>query len=236
MRFKVQPLFYGGLTMKLTFRHLLGAIIAVIGLTFIFSIPITNYMITSFHPTVEHLKSKPADISYDWDSVQLINLFNVAQARINSASIHVIGAIYNEKVELNTPIAEGINNSIAALCASTLYPNEKMGKNNYILAAHNLHSSRKALFSPLFRYISSGNEINITDFKQNYTYQITSRKIVSPQNLSALTPTSNATLTLITCDQTNRRRVIYRGKLIKVEKFTQLPIHTKLYLKQKFKY
>ena len=134
--------------MKLTLRHFLGAIIAVIGLTFIFSVPITNYMITSFHPTVEHLKSKPSNIPYDWDSVRLINLFNVAQARIDSASIHVIGAIYNERIGLNTPIAEGINNTIAALCASTLYPNEQMGKGNYILAAHNLHSSRQALFSP----------------------------------------------------------------------------------------
>ena len=114
--------------MKLTFRHFLGAIIAVIGLTFIFSVPITNYMITSFHPTVEHLKSKPSNIPYDWNSVQLINLFNVAQARIDSASIHVIGAIYNERIGLNTPIAEGINNPIVALCASTLYPNEQMGK------------------------------------------------------------------------------------------------------------
>ena len=68
--------------MKLTLRHFLGAIIAVIGLTFIFSVPITNYMITSFHPTAEHLKSKPSNIPYDWDSVRLINLFNVAQARI----------------------------------------------------------------------------------------------------------------------------------------------------------
>ena len=114
--------------MKLTFRHFLGAIIAVIGLAFIFSVPITNYMITSFHPTVEHLKSKPSNIPYDWNSVRLINLFNVAQARIDSASIHVIGAIYNERIGLNTPIAEGINNPIAALCASTLYPNEQMGK------------------------------------------------------------------------------------------------------------
>ena len=92
--------------MKLTVRHFLGAIIAVIGLTFIFSVPITNYMITSFHPTVEHLKSKPSNIPYDWDSVRLINLFNVAQARIDPASIHVIGAIYNERIGLNTPIAE----------------------------------------------------------------------------------------------------------------------------------
>ena len=222
--------------MKLIFRHFLGAIIAVIGLTFIFSVPITNYMITSFHPTVEHLKSKPSNIPYDWDSVRLINLFNVAQARIDSASIHVIGAIYNERIGLNTPIAEGINNTIAALCASTLYPNEQMGKDNYILAAHNLHSSRQALFSPVFRYVTSGNKINVTDFSQNYTYQIISREIVSPQNLSALNPTHNATLTLITCDQTNQKRIIYRGKLIKVEKFKCLPNHTKRYLRQKFEY
>ena len=208
--------------MKLIFRHFLGAIIAVIGLTFIFSVPITNYMITSFHPTVEHLKSKPSNIPYDWDSVRLINLFN--------------GAIYNERIGLNTPIAEGINNTIAALCASTLYPNEQMGKDNYILAAHNLHSSRKALFSPVFRYVSAGNKISVTDFNQNYTYQIISREIVSPQNLSALNPTRNATLTLITCDQTSQKRIIYRGKLIKVEKFKCLPEHTKEYLRQKFEY
>jgi len=193
-------------------------------------------MITSFHPTVEHLKSKPSNIPYDWDNVRLINLFNVAQARIKPASIHVIGAIYNEKIGLNTPIAEGINNTIAALCASTLYPNEQMGKGNYILAAHNLHSSRQALFSPVFRYVTSGNKINVTDFNQNYTYQIISREIVLPQNLSALNPTRNATLTLITCDQTNQKRIIYRGKLIKVEEFKRLLDHTKRYLRQKFEY
>ena len=111
-----------------------------------------------------------------------------------------------------------------------------MGKGNYILAAHNLHSSRQALFSPVFRYVTSGNKISVTDFNQNYTYQIISREIVSPQNLSALNPTRNATLTLITCDQTNQKRIIYRGKLVKVEKFKGLPNHTKRYLRQKFEY
>ena len=220
--------------MKQRLRYILGSIIAVIGLLFIFSIPITNFMITSFHPTIERQTSY--NVPYDWDSVKLINLFNVTKARIYHPEVHVVGAIYNERIDLSTPIAQGVDNTIFALCASTLYPNEEMGKGNYILAAHNVRYSKKALFSPVYRYVHLGSKINITDFNQNYTYKITSKKVISPMDYSALTPTKKATLTLITCDRTNKKREVYVGKLVKTPRFSNLPQHTKNYLKQRFNY
>ena len=134
--------------MKQRLRYILGSIIAVIGLLFIFSVPIVNFMITSFHPTIEQQTSY--SVPYNWDSIKLINLFNVTKARIYHPEVHVIGAIYNEKIDLSTPIAQGMDNTIFALCSSTLYPNEEMGKGNYILAAHNVRYSKKALFSPVY--------------------------------------------------------------------------------------
>lgn len=220
--------------MKKHLRYIFSGIIAAIGLLFIFSIPITNFMITSFHPTVEREISY--DTPYNWDSVKLVNFFNVMKARIYHPEVHVIGAIYSEKINLNTPIAQGVDNTIFALCASTLYPNEKMGKGNYILAAHNVQYSKEALFSPVYRYVHLGSIINITNFNQNYTYKITSKKVISPKNYSDLSPTRKATLTLITCDRTNKKREVYVGKLVKTIRFSNLPQSTKNYLKRRFNY
>lgn len=130
--------------MKRISRNILAAILATAGILLIFCIPITNYMITSFHPKVEQQKSY--NVPYNWDDVKLINLFSVIKARVDHPEIHVIGAIYNEKIKLNTPVAEGVNNTIFSLCASTLYPNEKMGKGNYIIAAHNVRRRYLVLF------------------------------------------------------------------------------------------
>lgn len=218
--------------MKRISRNILAAILATAGILIIFCIPITNYMITSFHPKVEQQKSY--NVPYNWDDVKLINLFSVIKARIDHPEIHVIGAIYNEKIKLNTPVAEGVDNTIFSLCASTLYPNEKMGKGNYTIAAHNVRYSKTALFSPIYHNVDVGNQVNVTDFNTNYTYQIIAKKVTSPQDYSALSPTKQATLTLITCDRTNKKREIYTGKLVKTVPFNQLSQHTKNYLAQKF--
>lgn len=220
--------------MKRNLKNYIGIIIATIGLLCILSVPFTNYLITSFHPSIE--READYNVPYNWDSVKLIDPLSVLKARIHHPNVHVIGAIYNEKINLNTPVAEGVDNSIFSLCASTLYPNEKMGKGNYILAAHNVQYSRKALFSPVFRYVHQGSKINITNFNQNYTYKITSKKVISPQDYSSLSPTKESTLTLITCDRTNKKREVYIGKLIKTTRFSSLPQHTKEYLRQKFNY
>ena len=109
-----------------------------------------------------------------------------------------------------------------------------MGKGNYIIAAHNVRYSKTALFSPIYHNVDVGSQVNVTDFNTNYTYQIIAKKVTSPQDYSALSPTKQATLTLITCDRTNKKREIYTGKLVKTVPFNQLSQHTKNYLAQKF--
>jgi sortase A len=64
---------------------------------------------------------------------------------------------------------------------------------NSALAAH-----RDGLFRPL-RRIRVGDEIVIRSDQGRQTYRVRQTKIVTPDDLSVLQPTSTQTLTLITC-------------------------------------
>lgn len=205
-----------------------------IGLGLIFNVPLSNYLIESYHPKIETLKSYA--VPYSWDSVHLINLFSIIKARFVHPQIHVIGAIYNQQMDLNAPIALGVDDTIYSLCAGTLIPNEQMGKGNFILGAHNVHSSSKVLFSPLYRHGRIDDEVYVTDFKTVYTYKIIDIKSISQYDLSTLSQTKKPMLTLITCDKTDQKRIIFKGALISKNSFNRLSPTVKKYLSQKFEY
>jgi sortase A len=64
---------------------------------------------------------------------------------------------------------------------------------NSALAAH-----RDGLFRPL-KHIKVGDEVRVRSEQGEFVYRVRETKVVTPDDLSVLAPTSTATLTLITC-------------------------------------
>jgi sortase A len=67
---------------------------------------------------------------------------------------------------------------------------------NLVLSAHN------DIFGELFRdldRLQPGDEIVVSTATREYVYRVTGLRIVQPTDVSVMEPTSNATITLISC-------------------------------------
>lgn len=163
-------------------------------------------------------KKKP---SYNLNKVEPISPASLASAWQHRQDYRAVGqvAVANAHVLLN--IYRGVGNNELALGAGTFRANQKMGINNYPLAAHNMDDGR-TYFSPLYTAkvrgtLRNGTPIFITDFKKVYYYKITTSRFISVQNLSLSynhkkykkTPV----ITLFTCDWTGHGRLYIKGEL-----------------------
>lgn len=212
----------------------------IIGLVLLFNKPITNYLIENYHPVIfgdEVRTEKKTKAPYDWASVKPLNLFAVAKARAYHPQIKVVGGIYNQKLGLNVPIVNGVDQTIYSLCAGTLEPNEKMGQSNYSIAAHNVSSSKDALFAPIYQKAKVGDTLDITNFHKVYTYKIYAKAPVSQHNNTILEDSSQPNLTLVTCgnaNQNSKQRFVYQAKLTKTSNYNDVPASTKAFLNEKY--
>lgn len=212
----------------------------IVGLVLLFNKPITNYLIENYHPVVfsdEVKTERKAKAPYDWASVKPLNLFSVAKARAYHPQIKVVGGIYNEKLGLNVPIVNGVDQTIYSLCAGALEPNEKMGQGNYSIAAHNVSTSKHALFAPIYQKAKIGDTLNVTNFHKVYTYKIYAKAPVSQHNNTILEDSSHPNLTLVTCENSNQnstKRFVYQAKLTKTSNYNDVSATTKAFLNEKY--
>ena len=152
-----------------------------------------------------------------------MNLQTVAAARAKKESINVIGVISIPAINLRIPIAKGVSNTTLALAAGTMRADQEMGKGNYPLAAHNMANGSKILFSPLYYHGKVGQLVYITDMKKVYEYKLYERKFIDATRVDVIDNTKENILTLVTCDATGARRLLMRGKLVKVVAYDKAP-------------
>jgi sortase A len=84
---------------------------------------------------------------------------------------------------------------------------------NMVLSAHN------DIFGELFRDLDKlkpGDEIRVQTSMQEYLYRVTGMRIVSPTEVSVLTPTAKPTITLISCYPylVDTERIVVFGELV----------------------
>lgn len=207
-------------------RWTVAVILFVVGLALIFNQQIKSALVDSYRPTVTRqavVKNQKKKASYDFDSVQDLSLQSVAAARAKKQDINVIGEI-----------AKGVDNTTLALAAGTMREDMQMGKGNYALAGHNMANGSKILFSPLYYHAKKGQMIYLTDMKRVYEYRIYQRKFIKATDVQVVNDTKNAIVTLITCDDTGKGRLMIRGKLVRSEKFSQAPQKAQKALSSKY--
>lgn len=163
-------------------------------------------------------KNKP---DYNLQHVKPISPESLIKAWRNRQDYRSIGqiAIRDQNVLLN--IYRGCGNNELALGAGTFRRNQRMGKNNYPIAAHNMDDGH-SYFSPLFSAASNGSlrkgtTIYLTDFKKVYYYKLKEFKFVSVYNLRLSYNSGrfvkSPVVTLFTCDYTGQGRLYIRGTL-----------------------
>lgn len=163
-------------------------------------------------------KKKP---DYNLSNVKPISPQSLLNAWRHRQDYRAVGqiAIADYNVLLN--IYRGTGNNELALGAGTFRANQKMGRNNYPLAAHNMDDGR-SYFSPLYTAkvngrLHKGSTISLTDFKNVYFYKITSAKFINVYNLhlsyNQKQYAKKPVITLFTCDWTGQGRLYIKGEM-----------------------
>lgn len=196
-----------------------------ISLALIFNEQIKNWLISSYQPRISRKSvqsNQKKKASYDFSKVKSLDFSTVANARWNTADIHVVGEILMPQSKVHLPIAKGISNEVLALTAGTMRPDQKMGEGNYPLAGHHM-TSQTILFSPLYWKTRVGQKIYLTDAKRVYEYQVSVRKFIPATDVQVIAQTKEKLVTLITCDATGANRLMIRGKYVKQMAYKDAP-------------
>ncbi|HEY4398914.1 MAG TPA: class A sortase [Lactobacillaceae bacterium] len=166
-------------------------------------------------------KSKNHNANFDWNKTAPLSSTDIVKARLTSPSY--IGLISIPDLNVMLPISPGTSNESLSLGAGTLFPNQKMGADNYSLASHFVQGSnnKALLFSPIYYHGKAGQKIYLTDLENVYEYKATLVKVIKASDVSVTDNVPGKKLiTLITCDYTaDRGRVLMQGKLISVTKW-----------------
>ncbi|KRN01286.1 sortase (surface protein transpeptidase) [Levilactobacillus senmaizukei DSM 21775 = NBRC 103853] len=200
-------------------------LLLIVSLALIFNEQIKNWLISSYQPqitqkSVKKSEKKPA--SYDFGKVKSLDFSTVANARWNTANIHVIGELLMPQSKIHLPIAKGVSNEVLALTAGTMRPDQKMGEGNYPLAGHHM-TSQTILFSPLYWKTRVGQNIYLTNAKQVYVYKVSVRKFIKATDVQVVAQTKRKLVTLITCDATGANRLMIRGTYVKQMAYKDAP-------------
>jgi sortase A len=106
----------------------------------------------------------------------------------------LVGMLDVPRLQLTTPVVEGDDDRALKRAVGHLPDTPMPWENgNSAMAGH-----RDGLFRPL-KDVKVGDEIRFRTTRDEFRYRVTRTSIVMPDELSVLAPTSQATLTLITC-------------------------------------
>ena len=98
------------------------------------------------------------------------------------------------KIDLDVIVVEGTNRKALRFGPGHLKGTPAPGEaGNSVVSAH-----RDTFFRHIYE-LKEGDEIHVRRDGHNYTFQVTGKKIVMPNDVSVLKKTSDARLTLITC-------------------------------------
>ncbi|WP_167629900.1 class A sortase [Listeria valentina] len=210
-------------------KKIIAIIILIIGLLLIFSpfikTAIVKYM--SGHGDLTSYSAKDLDknnnkkATFDYDSVELPSMSSVLKGATNYDKNAVVGSIAVPSVDINLMILKGTNTSNLIAGATTMLPDQTMGKGNYPLAGHHMRN-QSVLFGPLMD-VKKDAKIYTTDLKNVYEYKVSETKIVNETEVSVLEDAGDDRITLITCDKATEtsKRLVVVGKLVKTEKLTK---------------
>ena len=158
---------------------------------------------------------------FDYDAIENINA-GMMPPKVNIDEINnAVGVISIPSVNLEEPILYGTTNENLWLGATTMKPDQEMGKGNYTLAGHN-HHTKPLLFQPI-RDVNDGDEIYVTDKDKVYTYKVTGKEVVMPERVDVLDEVpGKEMITLVSCfSKDGSDRIIVTGELFEVQDYKE---------------
>ncbi|EJQ90858.1 class A sortase [Bacillus cereus] len=159
--------------------------------------------------------SKGHKSDFQYDTIQPPSLPDVLSA--SGPTQGAVGEIVSDQIGLHVLIFPGANQSNLLSGATTISPNQKIGKGNYVLLGHHM-KDESLLFSPIMK-LKKDDIVYVRDQNKVYRYRIEKTEIVHQSQVSVMEDKGDHRLTLITCDKATLtdRRFIATGFLEKSE-------------------
>ncbi|MDM0719035.1 class D sortase [Clostridium perfringens] len=192
---------------------LIGIILITTSLAFQYkSKKIKNDLIESYKINSEESKNKDNKIEQNIDNGNSnIQVNKKNNSSVNTKNENIIGILKISSINLEAPIMLGEENLNYVVAKYRNSPN--FGESgNVILAGHN--NMKGSIFRSLHK-LKIGTIVEIQSDNKIYKYKITEREIVEPNNPSLLSQDlSKKEITLITCTNHAKQRLILKGELV----------------------
>lgn len=160
-------------------------------------------------------ESKNAKASFNPQLIQPVHAEEFAEAQLHYEALvnqWGIGAMYIPSSSIQTKILAGMSNENLMVGVGTYRADQRLGKGNYVLLAHNLVQGGGALKN--LRQTSEGSLIYATDFANIYEYRVIKNQVVNQSEGEILDePKAEETplITFIRCEgglNTTQRAVV----------------------------
>ncbi len=206
-----------------------------IGIGFFSSI-LESWIIDCYQPKINNQYSLQNNGVNDLNSVKYITILSLIKQFFKN-DIKYQEVLIVPSLNMEVPVAENTNDAVYQFGAGMLVKRKIDSNSNIIIGAHNLGSFSKALFSPLANNQLIDREVFITDFKLVKEYKIESVRIIFPTQVNLALNCKSNFLTMLTCTNDNKKRVLVRARLRKTYKFSQLKKSIKDgFYRKKFKF
>lgn len=118
------------------------------------------------------------------------------------------------KIDVEVAVAEGIQDNVLKYAVGHFPETANAGQvGNFAVAGH-----RNFTYAEYFKdldKLKNGDKIIVTTLNGTYTYIVSESIIVRPDQTEVLDKTKDATITLVTCTEGAKDRLIIKGKLKK---------------------
>ena len=193
---------------------IIGAILVAVSLFLSFkSKSIQKDLIKEYEERTEEKKvneiAEDNEVITDKSQEQSSNTYKNNNSATNNPG--TIGILRISSINLKAPIVNGEENLNYVVAKYKNSPN--FGENgNTILAAHN--NMKGSIFRNLYK-VKIGDTVEVQKDNEVFKYKITQREIVEPNDPRLLTQDlSKKEITLITCTNRAKQRLILKGELI----------------------
>lgn len=166
---------------------------------------------------------KIARAEYEEKQIASVNVADYAKAKnlmLDTTNKWGIGKLVIPSVDIRLPILAGLSNQNLLTGAATYTEDQKLGKGNYVLLAHNIFDQDLLLHR--IQNLKKKDRIYATDFTTVFHYEVTENKVIEDTEVSYIEETAGnqvPILTLLRCEGnvgTKFRRVV-QGTLVETE-------------------
>ena len=132
---------------------------------------------------------------------------------INISGCLVFGKIRIDKIGIEYPIIEYVNEKSLLKSICKISNNDITGTGNLCLAGHNMRNN--SMFSNL-KKVNIDDIIVITNMNgEIFYYKVYEKQYVDPEQIEVLKDNDESIITLITCNNSLSKRLIIKGKINK---------------------